>query len=223
MCHNLIIEKPSIKQLLQLKPLLNPHICQVCLQQFERISGHRCSDCSRPLLTGILCPDCQQWRQRYPQQHLKTQVLFTYNRAMQLYFQRYKGQGDYQLRLLFERDIRTRFPVKSNVTYVPIPSDEQHQQERGFNPVQGLFETCFPLTSLLKKRPTEKGQAQKNRAERLASPQFFELIPQELPYKPQSIIILDDIYTTGRTVWHAQQCLRANYPQATINAITLAR
>ena len=223
MCQNVIIEKPSIKQLLQLKPLLKPHICQICLQQFEPISGNQCSDCSRPLLTGILCSDCQHWRQLYPQQHFKNQALFTYNRAMQLYFQRYKGQGDYQLRLLFERDIQTRFPVKPNVAYVPIPSDEQHQQARGFNPVQGLFENCFPLMSLLKKRPTEKGQAQKNRAERLASPQFFELIPQKLPDKPQSITILDDIYTTGRTLWHAQQCLRARYPQITINAITLAR
>ncbi|XEO94426.1 ComF family protein [Latilactobacillus sakei] len=174
-------------------------------------------------MTGILCSDCQHWRQLYPQQHFKNQALFTYNRAMQLYFQRYKGQGDYQLRLLFERDIQTRLPVKPNVAYVPIPSDEQHQQARGFNPVQGLFENCFPLMSLLKKRPTEKGQAQKNRAERLASPQFFELIPQKLPDKLQSITILDDIYTTGRTLWHAQQCLRARYPQITINAITLAR
>lgn len=223
MCQNVIIEKPSIKQLLQLKPLLKPHICQICLQQFEPISGNQCSDCSRPLLTGILCSDCQHWRQLYPQQHFKNQALFTYNRAMQLYFQRYKGQGDYQLRLLFERDIQTRFPVKPNVAYVPIPSDEQHQQARGFNPVQGLFENCFPLMSLLKKRPTEKGQAQKNRAERLASPQFFELIPQKLPDKLQSITILDDIHTTGRTLWHAQQCLRARYPQITINAITLAR
>ncbi|AUX11340.1 ComF family protein [Latilactobacillus sakei] len=223
MCQNVIIEKPSIKQLLQLKPLLKPHICQICLQQFEPISGNQCSDCSRPLLTGILCSDCQHWRQLYPQQHFKNQALFTYNRAMQLYFQRYKGQGDYQLRLLFERDIQTRLPVKPNVAYVPIPSDEQHQQARGFNPVQGLFENCFPLMSLLKKRPTEKGQAQKNRAERLASPQFFELIPQKLPDKLQSITILDDIYTTGRTLWHAQQCLRARYPQITINAITLAR
>lgn len=223
MCQNVIIEKPSIKQLLQLKPLLKPHICQICLQQFEPISGNQCSDCSRPLLTGILCSDCQHWRQLYPQQHFKNQALFTYNRAMQLYFQRYKGQGDYQLRLLFERDIQTRFPVKPNVAYVPIPSDEQHQQARGFNPVQGLFENCFPLMSLLKKRPMEKGQAQKNRAERLASPQFFELIPQKLPDKLQSITILDDIYTTGRTLWHAQQCLRARYPQITINAITLAR
>ena len=223
MCQNVIIEKPSIKQLLQLKPLLKPHICQICLQQFEPISGNQCSDCSRPLLTGILCSDCQHWRQLYPQQHFKNQALFTYNRAMQLYFQRYKGQGDYQLRLLFERDIQTRFPVKPNVAYVPIPSDEQHQQARGFNPVQGLFENCFPLMSLLKKRPTEKGQAQKNRAERLASPQFFELITQQLPDKLQSITILDDIYTTGRTLWHAQQCLRARYPQITINAITLAR
>lgn len=223
MCQNVIIEKPSIKQLLQLKPLLKSHICQVCLQQFERISGNRCSDCSRPLPKGVLCSDCQQWRQLYPQQHFKTQALFTYNRAMQLYFQRYKGQGDYQLRLLFEREIRTRFPVKPHVIYMPIPVDEQHLQDRGFNPVQGLFENCFPLMPLLKKQPTEKGQAQKNRVERLASPQFFELIPQALPAKVQSIIILDDIYTTGRTVWHAQQCLHAKYPRLAINAITLAR
>ena len=108
MCHNLIIEKPSIKQLLQLKPLLNPHICQVCLQQFERISGHRCSDCSRPLLTGFCALIVSSGDNVILSSILKLRYCLLITERCS-YFQRYKGQGDYQLRLLFERDIRTRF------------------------------------------------------------------------------------------------------------------
>nr|WP_237389402.1 phosphoribosyltransferase family protein [Companilactobacillus zhachilii] len=54
------------------------------------------------------------------------------------------------------------------------------------------------------KADADKPQAQKNRLERLETPQTFSALPtiEQIP-KNQHILILDDIYTTGRTLMHA--------------------
>lgn len=222
MCAAVILEQPSIALICSLRPVYPAMICSRCMAQFERIGPQCCSGCGRQMITQGVCPDCQRWQQLYPGEQFTNRALLTYNEPMQQYFQRYKGQGDYRLRHVFQRLIRENFPVQRQTAYIPVPTDPTHLQSRGFNPVVGLYEDCFPLTPLLQKLPTEKGQAQKNRAERLATPQFFKCAQNMLlGSKVQQLILLDDIYTTGRTLWHAQQCLRKRYQTLPIHAITL--
>ncbi|KRM20666.1 late competence protein [Latilactobacillus graminis DSM 20719] len=192
------------------------------MAKFERIGPLRCPICGGSMPKIAECSDCIRWQQQYPQQGFINRALFVYNEPMQQYFQQYKGHGDYRLRQVFRGVIRKNCPVKRQTMYVPIPTDPAHLQSRGFNPVIGLYQDCFPLTPLLTKLPTEKNQAQKNRVERLATPQFFEYnLQSRLPMNIRQIILLDDIYTTGRTLWHAQQCLRQQFPMVSIHAITL--
>ncbi|MCP8857098.1 ComF family protein [Latilactobacillus fuchuensis] len=223
MCQQPIIQVPSLWMLIGVQRRYPPFICETCLRTFERIGPQRCQGCGRSLIKSRVCPDCQKWQALYPQQTFQNQALFTYNEAMRLYFQRYKGQGDYQLRCLLQSEIQNQWPVQAKTWYVPIPTARAHYEQRGFDPVLGLYQDCFPLTTLLTKRPTQQGQSQKTRAERLASPQFFDYQATTECQLPRKIVLLDDIYTTGRTLWHAQQCLRAHFLKIPIKSITLAR
>ncbi|WP_238333968.1 ComF family protein [Companilactobacillus halodurans] len=94
------------------------------------------------------------------------------------------------------------------VTY--IPASPSHLLERGFDPVYELYSEVFDLKKLLIKADADKPQAQKNRLERLQTPQTFSARPEirTIP-KDKSILILDDIYTTGRTLMYAREIFLA--------------
>ncbi|MCV3763901.1 ComF family protein [Companilactobacillus farciminis] len=105
---------------------------------------------------------------------------------------------------LFYQDIK-KWSLKHQfdvVTY--IPASPSHLQARGFDPVYELYKDIFDLKKLFVKVDADKPQAQKNRLERLQTPQTFYPLPElKLLDKDQSILILDDIYTTGRTLMHS--------------------
>ena len=139
------------------------------------------------------------------------------------YFKRYKRYGDYQLRFVFQAQLQRAIGQLPG-PYLYIPSSAQHLQLRQFDPVVGLFQNIAALIPALIKLPTTQAQAQKNRAERLATPQFLQFDRQytALLAQPQ-LTILDDIYTTGRTLFHARDCLIAAGFQGKIYTFSLAR
>ncbi|WP_334332349.1 MULTISPECIES: ComF family protein [unclassified Companilactobacillus] len=105
---------------------------------------------------------------------------------------------------LFYQDIKS-WSLKNHfdvVTY--IPASPSHLKARGFDPVYELYADIFDLKNLLGKKDADRPQAQKNRLERMHSPQTFFAQPAiDQLSKSQSILILDDVYTTGRTLMHA--------------------
>ncbi|MFC6324252.1 ComF family protein [Companilactobacillus baiquanensis] len=92
------------------------------------------------------------------------------------------------------------------ITY--IPASESHRRERGFDPVWQMYHQVFELKSLLIKADADKPQAQKNRNERLKTPQTFSCISDHIYSEQTKVLIVDDIYTTGRTILHAKMALK---------------
>ena len=80
---------------------------------------------------------------------------------------------------------------------------EERLEERGFNQVKGLLEG-IPYKNIFEKREIEK-QSSRTREERLSQDNSFSLKKGiELPSK---IIIIDDIYTTGSTLYQMVKLL----------------
>lgn len=184
------------------KPVPN-YICDLCRSQLAPLAGrNNCPRCCKPDSAGI-CADCRRWEEKYQIINCH-QALFEYNQFIHSYFKLYKRYGDVLLARLFYQDIvnwskKHQFDV---VTY--IPASPSHLQARGFDPVYELYADIFDLKKLLVKSDADKPQAQKNRFERLQTPQTFSALPEiKLVQKNQKILILDDIYTTGRTMMHA--------------------
>jgi ComF family protein len=109
----------------------------------------------------------------------------------------------------------------------PIPLHPLRQKERGFNQanfIADYFATYFhlSLTQLLTRVKETKAQAQLTKPEdRVANMRnAFEIL--ENSYVPQTVIVVDDVFTTGSTLGECTRILK-NAGAKTVKAFTLAR
>ncbi len=202
LCHQPLRDDPGLSGLLDARPLRPAQLCRPCFARFDQIDQQTvCPGCGRAD-SPSLCQDCQRWKAQ-GEQLLNHRAWFRYTAPMKAFIQQYKGLGDYHLHGAFADVLQV---VGENQALVPIPSERGHYARRGFDPVLGLF-GHLPLALWLTKADTPVPQAQKTRAERLLTGQSFTA---HLPAKvPPHIVLLDDLYTTGRTLYHAKAALRA--------------
>ncbi|MDE1542612.1 ComF family protein [Ligilactobacillus salivarius] len=98
--------------------------------------------------------------------------------------------------------------------------DEYTMQHRGFNQVEGLIgDLPYSRVLKMKKLKRDKKQSEKSRSERLKTQQPFEYIGDKLQ---GNYVIIDDVYTTGRTLYYAQELLLKN-GASRVCSVTLAR
>ena len=201
LCKEQIKEKGSFLRLFLLKEE-GPSCCSTCYQKFEGIPEEHCPRCFRDGQSD-LCTDCQKWeKEGNPVQH---QSLFTYNEAMKNYFNQYKFQGDYVLRFVFAKAAKKAVKMFREHIIVPIPVSIEKFQARGFNQVQGILDAAnLSYRNILEKKDT-LAQSSKTREERLQTQQAFKI--KNGVDLPDKILLVDDIYTTGKTLQLAKQIL----------------
>lgn len=200
------------------------HLCQTCQQRLKRLTGKRCSRCSR-MCDDPVCNDCKQWAAYYYDRDVLTRnySVFVYNDVIQDIVTKWKYRGDYVLGNIFKQYIYQAYKqhkssLPDQMVTVPIPLSEQRLLERGFNQAK-MLANFLPLKQeeLLHRLHGEK-QSKKTRKERLSSKNPFYLLKKV--NKP--VLLVDDIYTTGTTLRHAASLLKQNgCPD--VYALTLVR
>ncbi|MQS96664.1 ComF family protein [Lactobacillus halodurans] len=208
-CGSDINKNLKINEIFSLNKINPNYICNLCRSQVIPLAGrNNCSRCFKPN-SGRICDDCLIWEEKY---HIINchHALFEYNQFIHSYFKLYKRYGDVLLARLFYQDIMQWSSLHHFDVVTYIPASPSHLLERGFDPVYELYSEVFDLKKLLIKADADKPQAQKNRLERLQTPQTFSARPEirTIP-KDKSILILDDIYTTGRTLMYAREIFLA--------------
>ena len=105
-----------------------------------------------------------------------------------------------------------------------MPLSEKRMQERGFNQVIGLLEAAdVPYSPFLIRKEENVPQSKKTRKERMRLKQPFAIQKEnQKKLKNCSVIFVDDIYTTGRTLFHAAAVINDCYLKS-LNTFTLAR
>lgn len=167
-------------------------ICQSCFMQFESISDRHCEVCYKPDISGV-CKDCKLIKN--PVMH---RAIFHYNDFAKTYFKQYKFNGDFRLRAAFNQILHVNLKGQQ---IIPIPVSAERLQSRGFNQVTGFLSSAnLPYLALLSKIETEH-QSHKTRVARLSTDNPFRL--NTSLKLPDSVLIFDDIYTTGTTLKHA--------------------
>lgn len=207
-----------------------PTICGECKENFAPITGEVCEICGRPFAflvaeyrMGDLCFDCKRWEEdeHWSGSLDQNRSLYRYTDFTKDVIAKFKFRGDYVLVEVFAEDLRHALQDFQYDYIVPIPLSEERLYERGFNQAEALITTAgFVPTHLLSRVHTEK-QSKKSRSERIHLQQVFEL-DTDMNLNSKTIVLIDDIYTTGSTLRHAAKILKDN-GVAKVYSFTLAR
>lgn len=197
--------------------------CNNCLEKFEKIGENFCPQCHRRQLDKEICSDCKQWQKIYHENVLVNHSYYIYNSFAHDLMVSYKRRGDYVLRKVLQDLIRDEIVGFQADFFIPIPTSPEHQKMRKFNTISAIFSELVPLTNALAKKQGTKAQGEKNRQERLKTEQNFILLNKENLKLHGKVLILDDIYTTGRTLYHARDKLLEGFPDCQIESFSINR
>lgn len=193
----------SLSDLFTLTRIQTDSLCKDCRQRFVPydLNKNCCCGCGHPAGGSSLCQECLKWKQQFGRV-LHHQPLFHYNDAMAEYMSQYKFQGRYQLRMAFQQQVQITIAHYDYDLLVPIPVSKNTWQTRGFNQVEGLIEDLKFVRLLSTIDDYKTRQSSRSRQERLATAQPF-CLAANAQVTGQSVLLVDDVYTTGRTLYHA--------------------
>lgn len=205
-------------------------ICGDCSPKLVPITGETCSICGRPFAVlqpeyrlGSICLDCKQWEadDKWSDTLDQNKSLFRYDNFTKEVIARFKFRGDYILAEIFAAAFRNALLAFQYDYIVPIPLSEERLYERGFNQAEAIIRaaSCQP-SHLLSRIHTEK-QSKKSRHERIHLEQVFK-VETKLDLRGKTILLVDDIYTTGSTLRHAAKLLKEK-GAVKVYSLTLAR
>lgn len=110
---------------------------------------------------------------------------------------------------------------------VPVPSDRKREKKRGYNQAEliaiGMGKLMNkPVKNFLIKKETGRSQTKLNQLARKENTtgKYEAIIPQS--WRGKSILLVDDVLTTGATIGNCAQTILASDPQARISVFTLA-
>lgn len=214
----------SLRRVFSWRKVHMQRICMQCRAKFQALTDHRCQVCAGELAQNDVCLNCRTWRKIYGSSLLHHHAVFRYNSAAHDLMVNYKRYGDYVLRaVLQELCYQELRQIKADY-YVPIPTSAAHLAKRQFDTISAIYGDIVPLTPALLKVSDCGAQGSKNRTERLRSGQTFGVNHDlALDFNQCKILLLDDIYTTGRTLYHARDALSAVFPAARIESFSIYR
>lgn len=188
-----------------------------------------CLDCDRQLQRGRLSDPTAQWQQHPPDvlplfawgkyggtlKRALACLKYDHQPAVARPLGKWLGQAWLQHS---PKNLIDQTSVTASAVVVPIPLHTEKLQQRGYNQAELLAQsfcdhTGLPLLGqgLLRIRATEAqfGLSQVARAQNLAA--AFQLNSSVWrSHRHRSVLLLDDIYTTGATVQSAAQTLRSH-------------
>lgn len=221
-CDTAIIPEISWETIILLSKPKN--LCTTCEGDLTFLRGNRCVKCSRTTDEEI-CPDCKWRKLSVPHEDPLTYnySIFAYNEAIKEMISRWKYRGDYSLGEAFRTYYRKAFErtlsfLPKETVVVPIPLSEQRMHERGFNQSKMLADFLPLETGALLERTHSEKQSKKTRRQRITAINPFQMNKTI----NNTVILADDIYTTGTTLRHAAFILKRQGCPA-VYALTLIR
>ena len=188
-------------------------ICLGCLGKLELLTPPWCMICGKKLLAEEeLCPECREGRRH---SFLQARALYQYQSvAPSIYRFKYGGRREYAD--FFGEEMAVYLggflhQIRPDCL-VPIPLHKKRQKRRGYNQAALLAKALGRHTGItvcphfLKRVKNTAPLKNQNRKERQNNLKKAFLVPEN-DVKLKTILIIDDIYTTGSTVDEAASAL----------------
>lgn len=184
------------------------YICDLCRKRIRFLDKFetRCKKCSRPVdNNSIICPACQVIRYKYDIAIASTiyekqmrEALLSYKFAGQFY--KYKTFAKLMLSEMNKHSYLPNFDI-----IVSVPSTKKRNKHKGFDHIEPIAKY---ISRALKVRYERKGvrkiketppQSTLTFKERFLSVKGAYKLNKKLNFKAKSVLLIDDIYTTGAT------------------------
>lgn len=203
-------------------------ICTDCHPEEYYLPEPGCRQCGRPVSRqGALCQNCSLHHIKIP-----GKSLFVYDGAVQEAIHRFKYDGQKAYGKVFASCLaRTLWPhygkgIRESIVVTPVPLHSKRYHGRGYNQAEILAREfaeqtgCEMRELLVRARNTDPQNALSATARKKNLQDAFE--PIENHDVGDTIIVMDDIYTSGSTIEACGEVLRRVYPGVEIRFMTIA-
>lgn len=196
-------------------------LCTSCCGALKRLRGTLCERCGAPTAWPVeRCRECAGRRIAFAH----ARAALAYDEAAKRFVGAWKERGQRTLAELaaeLVEDVVTR-PGADTITFVP--ADHDRVLRRGHNPAQRLAEALgtrwqLPVAALLRRAPGRAPQKGLTLAERRKNVRGAFASNAAVP---KTIVLVDDVYTSGATVSAAATALRKEGARR-VDVVTFAR
>ncbi|CAN2041257.1 competence protein ComFC [Candidatus Magnetomoraceae bacterium gMMP-15] len=213
--------------------LMAPYLCINCSKNFEQIKPSLCSVCGNIFgsrqIKNHLCSECIT----SPKNFYKARAFGIYKDSLKNAISHLKYHKKIQLAKPLSKILQNtffKFWKKHDVDLViPVPLHIKRLRQRGFNQSYLLIKNWknnheLPKVNLkiLERRRWTTPQTNLKRKERLTNLNNAFIVLNPNPIKGKTILLIDDVYTTGSTVNECSKVL-LKAGAARVDVLTLAR
>lgn len=185
-------------------------ICKECIKALSPVKQPVCKSCGKEVFADRLefCRDCSC----HPKTFTEGMALLNYNEAARRSMAAIKYKNRREYLDFYSQAIEVRFDKRieriSPDVLIPVPVHNSRKRQRGFNQAEELaarLGTIWKLpveTDLLIRKKKTDPQKQLTPKERLHNLEnAFSLAEKKNPKNiPRTVVLVDDIYTTGSTL-----------------------
>lgn len=189
---------------------LEEYLCGECHNKIEWISGSVCESCGKPIPAYGRCRSCNSMRIYYD----KGYAVYVYKDEMRDAIHRFKYGGKGGFARFFGREMALFADLEDiplTDLIVPVPIHSERQRKRGYNQSELLADIYCSIRGsesvrLLKRVKKTKPQSGLKKEDRIKNVRgVFAINDCGIDIKGKSVLLIDDIYTTGSTV---NECAR---------------
>jgi predicted amidophosphoribosyltransferase len=192
-------------------------LCGACLRGLPWLRGWRCPRCALPRHRGGGCPAAAA---SFDAAH----AAMAYEGGARSLVRALKFRGALPAAGLMAAQLAAVLPPLGPVAIVPVPAQQRRRRARGFDPA-GLIAAALaarlevPCAAVLARHDVASRQTRAGRDERRAGDRL--VVAARAP-SPTSVLLVDDVHTTGATLDACAAALRAGGARRVV-AVTYAR